>query len=173
VILGSTKEEVDRLLGKPVMEPNILGLNHAGEKTFAHPQGPFDVLVGYFDGIARTMAVIRRRGPLTPLAPSEISAALALNAPASTWKIERVPAPPKPSASAAKKTKKTTAKSSRGGPATYFSHIERDPKIKDRVTREMFGFMPGGAPWAFFYLPVVDGGMPLIPGEWAVAQKLG
>lgn len=170
MLLGSTKEEIDRLLGKPIMHPNLLGLNHAKEKTFAYPQGAFDVVVGYFGDVARTMAVVRKKGPLVPLTPAELSSALALNAPATLWTIETAAIPtPKPRTS---KTKQTPAKSKPRGPTTYFSYVERDPKIKDKVTRELFGFMPGNAPYAFFYLPVLEGHPHVLPSEWAVDNKL-
>ncbi|MEX1117210.1 MAG: hypothetical protein WEB60_00310 [Terrimicrobiaceae bacterium] len=172
MILASKKSEVDRLLGKPVLTTNLLGLNHSGEKAFSYPLGAFDIIVGYINDIARYMALVRKRGPMVALTPSELSAAMALNAPAALWVLETAAVPaPKPATS---KSKKTPAKIKTGdGPTTYLSYIERDPKIKDRVTKELFGWVPADAPYAFFFLPNIDGQLPLVPSEWAVDQKLG
>jgi len=172
MILGSKKPEVDRLLGKPVLTANVLGLNHAGERAFSYPQGAFDIIVGYLNDIARYMALVRKRGPMVALTPSELSAAMTLNAPAALWTLETAAVPiPKSSSS---KSKKAPAKiKSSAGPTTYLSYTERDPKIKDRVTKELFGWMPAASPYAFFYQPSLEGQLPLVPSEWAVEQKLG
>jgi hypothetical protein len=172
MILGAKKPEVDRLLGKPVLSPNLLGLNHSGEKAFAYPQGAFEIVVGYLNDIARYVALVRKRGPMVALTPSELSAALTLNAPAALWTLETPSAPaPKPTTS---KSKKTPSKIKTGaGPTTYLTYTERDPKVKDRVTKELFGWVPGASPYAFFYLPNLEGQLPIIPSEWALDQKLG
>ncbi len=172
MILGTKKAEVDRLLGKPVLTANILGLNHSGEKAFSYPQGAFEIIVGYINDIARYVALVRKRGPLVALTPSELSAAMTLNAPAALWALETAAVPtPKPATS---KSKKTPAKIKTGaGPTTYLTYIERDPKVKDRVTKELFGWVPAASPYAFFYLPSLEGQLPLVPSEWAVEQKLG
>jgi len=169
MLLGSKKSEVDRLLGKPVMAPNLLGLNLAGEKAFRYGLGDFDILVGFFGDMARYMAVLRDGGPRVALSPSELSSALALNAPATLWTIEQADPPPpaKPV-----KGKKPPVKLIPKGATTYLSFAERDPKIKEAVTREIFGFAPGDAPYAFFYLPVLQGQPPVLPSEWTVNQKL-
>ncbi len=172
MILGTKKAEVDRLLGNPVLSTNILGLNHSGEKAFSYPQGAFEIIVGYINDMARYMALVRKRGPMVALTPSELSAALTLNAPAAMWTLETsaVPAPKR----ADSKSKATPAKIKAGaGPTTYLSYTERDPKIKDRVTKELFGWVPAASPYAFFYQPNLEGQLPLVPSEWAVEQKLG
>lgn len=175
MMLGSTKAEVDRLLGTPLMAKNLLGLTHAGEKAYRYRQGSFDVVVGFLGGIARYMAVVRARGPQVPLSPSELSAALALNAPASEWVMEASPTPPKKTASStsASKSSKSAVKGGRPVSSVYLSHIERDPKAKDRVLREMFGWASASSPYAFFHLPALSGQPPVLPDEWAVHQALG
>lgn len=170
MLLGSNKSEVDRLLGKPVMARNVLGLGPTGEKAYLYPQGDFDVLVGFFGDIARYMAVSRKKGPQVALSPAEVSSALALNAPAALWTIEQADPPPP---AKAVKGKKTPVKIFPKGPTAYFAYAERDPKIKDTVTREIFGFAPANAPYAFFYLPVLANHPPILPSEWGVDQKLG
>jgi hypothetical protein len=59
MLLGSTKPETDRFLGKPVMARNIFGLT--GEKAFKYRQGDFDVVVGFLNDLARYCASVRRR----------------------------------------------------------------------------------------------------------------
>lgn len=172
MILGTKKTEVDRLLGKPVLSPNLLGLNHSGEKAFAYPQGAFEIIVGYINDIARYVALVRKRGPMVALTPSELSAALALNAPAALWTLETA-AEPKPKPAASKSKKSPTRIKTAAGPTTYLSYTERDPKIKDKVTKEVFGWVSATSPYAFFYLPGLDGQLPIIPSEWAIDQKLG
>jgi hypothetical protein len=173
MVLGSNKASVDVRLGKPVMAQNVLGMTHAGEKAWLYRHGAFDILVGFFHDIARYLVVRRTSGPQLPLAPSELAAALALNAPASQWVIEQGALPEPPKTAAAARKKKTPAKINPGGPTTYFTYVETNPKDKNSVTRELFGFMPADEAFAFFSLPVLDDQPPLISSEWAVKQKLG
>jgi hypothetical protein len=165
MILGSTKTEVDRLLGRPTLGRGLTGA--PGEKTWAYAQGDFEILVGYLNAIARTMAVVRRRGPNTPLTAAELSGALALNAPASLWALEVPDAPAKKTPEPRRKPRIATS------PTTYLSYVEKDPKAKDRVLREVRGWMPGTEPYVFFFLPSLDGQPPVLPSEWGVQQAIG
>lgn len=165
MLLGSSKSEVDRLLGRPVMARSVLGLK--GEKAWAYGQGDFEILVGYLNDIARYCAMKRRRGPNTELTPAELAGALAFNAPASLWTIEIPDAPKKPATPPRRKP------ATESHPTSYLAYVERDPKAKDRVLREIRGWMPGGKPYAFFFLPALDGQPPILPSEWGVRQALG
>ncbi len=165
MLLGSTKAELDRLLGKPVMAQNVLAL--PGEKACSYPWGDFEVVVGFLNDLARYNAVKRRRGPNTPLSPAELAGALALNAPASLWSVEVPEVPVKKSPEPRRKTKVEEK------PAAYFSYVEKDPKVKEKVVRELRGWMPGNQPYAFFYQPSFDGQPPLLVSEWGVHQALG
>jgi len=165
MLLGSTKAELDRLLGKPVMARNVLGL--PGEKAWSYARGDFEIIVGFLNGVARYCAVKRRRGPNTALTAAELGGALALNAPASLWTIETPDVPVKKMQEPRRKTKIETP------PASYFTYVEKDPKVKDKVLHEIHGWMPGGKPYAFFTLPTLDGQPPLLVSEWGVHQTLG
>jgi hypothetical protein len=166
MILGRSKTEVDRLLGRGALARNIVGLD--GEKSYGHAVGDFEFVVGYLDGVARYWAAKRRRGPLVPFTSSEMASLLALEAPAGLWKTEERGGP----APAARTTKPVRRQSARP-PSLSFLLTERDPKIKDRIVREVLGFAPGGAPYAFFFLPVTEGGRPMLVTEWAVQKALG
>jgi len=165
MLLGSTKAELDRLLGKPVMGRNVIGL--PGEKAWSYARGDFEILVGFLNDVARYNAVKRRRGPNTALTSSELGGALALNAPSSLWTIETPDVPLKKAPEPRRKTKTESL------PASSFTYVEKDPKVKDKVLREIHGWMPGGKPYAFFYLPTLDGQPPLLVSEWGVHQTLG
>lgn len=165
MILGSTKTALDRLLGKPVMTRTVFGL--PGEKAWSYAWGDFDIVVGYLNDLARYMAVKRRRGPNTEFTPAELAGVLALNAPASQWTVDIPDAVKKPATPPRRKPATT------GLPSQYFSHAEKDPKIKDKVLREIRGWMPGGKPYAFFYEPAQDGQPPLLVSEWGVHQAIG
>ncbi len=165
MILGSKKAEIDALLGKPVMSKNLLGL--PGEKAWAYTLGDFSVIVGFLHETARYLAVKRRNGPGNSFSPAELGGVLALNAPASQWTLEKPDSPAKKVADPKRKTKIEVE------PTTYFSFVEKDPKNKEKVLREIRGWMPGSKPHAFFYLPSIEGGQPLLVSEWAVDQKLG
>lgn len=165
MLLGSSKTDVDLLLGKPVLAHNVLGL--AGEKAWTYAQGDFAITVGYLNDIARYCAMKRRRGPGTEFTPAELAGVLAFNAPASLWTLEVPEAPKKPAAPPRRKPATETR------PTTYLSHVEKDPKVKDRVLREIRGWMPGGKPYAFFFLPALEGQPPILASEWGVHQALG
>jgi hypothetical protein len=165
MLLGSTKPEIDRLLGKPLMARNVFGLT--GEKAFKYRQGDFDVVVGYLNDIARYCATVRQGGPVKELSPSELSIVLSLNAPAALWTIEVSEAPAKTSA------KGKAVRTTQPLRTTYLSYVERDPKLKDKVLREIHGWMPARKGYAFFCLPAMEGHPPLLASEWAVNQALG
>ena len=71
---------------------SLLGV--PGEEVWAWKVGDFDLLVSFLGDTARAMAVKRNGGPKTALSPSEISAVLALNAPAALWSIQSEAPPP-------------------------------------------------------------------------------
>lgn len=167
MLLGSPKSEMDRQLGKPVFAPNLLGI--PGEKTYGYSLGAFEIQVGFVNDIARTMAVVRRQGPNTALTPAERSSALALNAPAASWTSETAP----PAKVPASKSKTASKKGLTKPPTTYFSHSPRDPKTKEILTPELFGWAPGDKPFAFFHLPVLENQPPILPDEWSIRQRLG
>ena len=173
MLLGSDKASIDRRLGKPVMAQNVLGMAHAGEKAWLYRHGAFEIIIGYFNDIARYLVVRRTSGPRVPLAPSELAAALAINAPASLWVIEQGAIPEPPRTAAESRRKKTPAKLNPAGPTTYFTYVENNGGPKGAVTRELFGFMPSDEAFAFFSLPVLEDQPPLISSEWEVRQKLG
>lgn len=165
MLLGSTKAELDRLLGKPVMARNLFGL--PGEKAYSYPQGDFRVVVGFLHDLARYAAVVRDGGPDTSLTPAELAGALALNAPASLWAIEVPDAPKKP----APATRRKPATSPR--PTSYLRYVEPSTKKNGPVETEIHGWMPGNEPYVFFYLPHLAGQPPLLASEWGVHQGLG
>ncbi|MCX7869447.1 MAG: hypothetical protein N2322_05785, partial [Terrimicrobiaceae bacterium] len=168
MILGASKEDLEARLGRGVMGRALLDM--PGERAWAWRVGDFDLVVSFLDGMARAMAVKRRGGPMAPLSPSELSAILALNGPAALWSVHNeAPEPPAPARGAKARPSRTlNAK----GPDRHFTLVEKDPKAKDRVHREIFGFSPGGAPFAFFYLPVAGGAPPVLPSEAAIIGKL-
>jgi hypothetical protein len=165
MILGSPKDTLDQLLGRPILGRTLTGT--PGEKTWTYPQGDFDLTVGFVNDLARTMAAVRRRGPSAPLTAAELAGVLALNGPSSQWTLEIAAAPAKKGPEPRRKSR--TAER----PTTYLSLVEKDPKTKDRVLREIQGWMPGGEPYAFFFLPALDGQPPVLVSEWGVHQALG
>jgi hypothetical protein len=169
MLLTSTKSEIDRLLGKPVMGRNIFGL--AGERAFKYRQGDFDIVVGFLNDVARYCASVRRSGPLKELSPSELAIVLSLNAPAALWTVEMAEAPARTARTTAKG--KAAAKTTQPLRTTYLRYVERDPKIKDKIIFEIQGWMPARKAYAFFCLPAMDGQPPLLASEWAVNQGVG
>ena len=165
MLLGSTKPEIDRFLGKPLMARNIFGLT--GEKAFKYRQGDFDVVAGFLNDVARYCASVRRSGPLRELSSPELSIVLSLNAPAALWSVQVSEAPAKtaPKGKAPKATQPMRT--------TYLRYVERDPKIKDKIVSEIIGWMPARKAYAFFCLPALNGQPPLLASEWAVNQALG
>ncbi|GAB4178428.1 MAG: hypothetical protein Fur0032_18930 [Terrimicrobiaceae bacterium] len=170
MILGARKPSIDKLLGRPAMAGNLLDMTVAGEKAFLYSMGPFELIVGYFGDVARYMAIRRKQGPRARLTPTELAAALALNAPAVLWTSQPGEIPAQTGKSTTKKS--AAAKVSARLPTTYFSFVERDPKVKEKVLREILGWQPSEGAYAFFYLPALEGALPLVPAEWAVHQKL-
>ena len=164
MLLGSTKPETDRFLGKPMMARNIFGLT--GEEAFKYREGDFDVIVGFLNNLARYCASVRRSGPLKELSPSELSIVLSLNAPAALWSVQvsEATAPP-----ARRKSTKATTQPLK---TTYLRYVERDQNIKDKVLYEIVGWMPARKAYAFFCIPALEGQPPLLATEWAVNQAL-
>ncbi len=138
MLLTSTKSEIDRLLGNPVMGRNILGLS--GERAFKYRQGDFDIVVGFLNDVARYCASVRRSGPLKELSPPELAIVLSLNAPAALWTVEMAETP----ASTTRTTARgRTAKTTQPLRTTYLRYVERDPKIKDKVSSRNSGVDAG------------------------------
>lgn len=165
MLLGSTKAELDKLLGKPVMARNVFG--RPGEKAFSYSQGDFRVVVGFLHDIARYVAVLRDGGPNTSFSPAELAGALSLNAPASLWTID-VPDAPKKAPPPSRRKSATPPR-----PTTYLTYVEPSTKKSDPVGTEIHGWMPGKEPYVFFYLPQLEGQPPLLVSEWGVQQALG
>ena len=158
-VLGSNKQTVDALLGSPVMARGLLGMSAQGEKAYSYPQAGDDVVVGFFDDVARYLAVIRAKGPKTGFSPGEMTSILALNGPPDSWKSEQSQAAAgKPS----KPTKKTVPSES---PATYYSLSDKD--------RQIIGWQPGNKPFVFFLLPSYPNQPHLLLNEWQVERAIG
>jgi hypothetical protein len=162
VLLGSDKASVDALLGPPVMAPGILGMTGQGEKAYRYSQAGDDVIVGFFDGIARYLAVVRNKGPKGPFSPAEMSSILALNGAPLDWEREVV-GEEKPSAQTktAAKTVKRTISPAR--PDTYFTSADQS----------VVGWQPGDKPFVFFLRPSYPGQPHLLLNEWQVARAIG
>lgn len=159
-ILGSSKADVDKILGRPVMARGLLGMTAQGEKAYAYNQGGDALVVGYFSDVARYLAVIRSSGPKVPFSPAETASILALNGSPSLWESEQ--AAPKTPAAAKKVVKKSV---SPARPSTYFSlpHSRGD----------IVGWQPGDKPFLFFLLPAYPGHPHLLLNEWLVARAIG
>jgi hypothetical protein len=159
-LLGSNKASVEALLGHSMMAKSLIGMTAQGEKAYAYPQAGDDVVVGFFDDVARYLAVIRARGPKTGFSPAEISSILALNGAPAEWKSEKSEDhTPAKSSKAAKET------ISPNQPATYFSFSDKD--------RHMIGWQPGDKPFVFFLLPAYPGQPHILLNEWQIARAIG
>ncbi len=158
-VLGSNKQAVDALLGKPVMARALLGMTAQGEKAYAYSQSGNEIIVGFFDDIARYLAVTRTKGPLTGFSPAEISSILALNAPADRWISEK---PDRP-ASSAKTSKAAKPPKSASSPTSFFLP-GKDGGI--------VGWQPGDEPFVFFLQPSYPNQPHLLLNEWQVRRAL-
>ena len=58
------------------MARGLLGMTAQGEKAYGYPQPGDDIVVGFFDDVARYLAVIRSKGPMTGFSPAEMSSIL-------------------------------------------------------------------------------------------------
>lgn len=161
VVLGSSKQVVDALLGKPVMARGLLGMTAQGEKAYTYPQAGNDIIVGFFDDAARYLAVIRTKGPKTEFSPAEMSSILALNGPVGSWKSEQSQAPA-PAGKSSKPTKKSVPAEI---PSTYFTLSDKD--------RQILGWQPGGKPFVFFLQPSYPGQPHILLNEWQVERAIG
>ena len=159
MLLGSSKAEVDALLGRPVMADSVLDMTSRGEKTYSYAQGADNIIVGFFDNVARYMAVTRSRAPKNGFSPAEMASILSLNAPSSEWKKETAD-----ESSGSKTAKRQT--NNPQPPSNYYSF--NDPKLKF----EIIGWEPGGRPFTFFFTPSWTGQMPIVLDEWQVAKAL-
>ena len=158
VVLGSSKRTVDAMLGSPVMARDLLGMSAQGEKAYSYPQAGDDIVVGFFDDVARYLAVIRSKGPKTGFSPGEMSSILALNGPPDSWKSEQVTA----SATVAKPAKKPAPAAQ---PSTYYSLSDKD--------RQIIGWQPGDKPFVFFLLPTYPNQPHILLNEWQVERAIG
>jgi len=142
------------------MARGLLGMTAQGEKAYAYPQAGDDIVVGFFDDVARYLAVIRERGPKSGFSPAEMSSILALNAPADRWQAETVaPAAPAKSSKAPRKTV------SPAPPSTYYSLSENGSQI--------VGWQPGDKPFVFFLLPSYPGQQHILLNEWQIERAVG
>lgn len=142
------------------MARGLLGMTAQGEKAYAYPQAGDDIVVGFFGGVARYMAVIRERGPKTGFSPAEMSSILALNAPVDRWKSETVE--PTAPAKSSKTPKRTVPPAS---PSTYYTLSENG--------RQIVGWQPGDKPFVFFLLPAYPGQPHILLNEWQIARAIG
>ena len=161
VVLGSNKQAVDALLGSSVMARGLLGMTAQGEKAYGYPQPGDDIVVGFFDDVARYLAVIRTKGPLTAFSPAEMSSILALNGPPDLWKSEQAEV----AASTARVSKPVKKPSPSGPTTTYYSLSDKD--------RQIIGWQPGDKPFVFFLLPSYPGQPSILLNEWQVARAIG
>jgi len=159
-VLGSSKATVNALLGSPVMARSLLGMTSQGEKAYSYRQSGDDVIVGFFDDVARYLAVIRQRGPQSGFSPAEISTILALNGMPSEWKSEVSEAPAPAKSSKAMKQVISPAR-----PSTYFSFSDK--------ARSVVGWQPGDRPFVFFLLPAYPGQPHILLNEWQVVRAIG
>jgi hypothetical protein len=160
VILGSDKSSVDALLGHSVMARSLLGMTAQGEKAYAYPQAGDEVIVGFFDDVARYLAVVRTKGPKNGFSPAEMQSILALNGAPDRWTSEKSAA-----ATPAKSAKSLKKSASPQVPTTYFSLSDNG--------RHLLGWQPGDKPFAFFLLPAYPGQPSLLLNEWLVARAIG
>ena len=160
VLLGANKASVEALLGRPVMARSLLGMTAQGEKACAYPQAGDDVIVGFFDDVARYLAVVRKRGPRTGFSPAEMASILALNGAPADWKAEK---PVRTQAKTSQAAKKTAPPDQ--NPTTYFSLSGND--------RHVIGWQPGDKPFVFFLLPAYPGQPHLLLNEWQIARAIG
>jgi hypothetical protein len=146
------------MLGSPVMARDLLGMSAQGEKAYSYPQAGDDIVVGFFDDVARYLAVIRSKGPKIGFSPGEMSSVLALNGPPDAWKSEQAAATTK----VAKPTKKTVPADP---PSTYYSLSDKD--------RQIIGWQPGDKPFVFFLLPTYPNQPHILLNEWQVERAIG
>jgi len=160
-LLGSDKAAVDALLGRPVMAQGILGMTGAGEKAYRYSQAGDDIIVGFFDNVARYLAVVRNKGPKTPFSPAEMSSILSLNGSPMDWEREVVE---EKSAAQPKTTSKVARRTiSPGRPNTYFTSADQS----------VVGWQPGDKPFVFFLRPSHPAQSHLLLNEWQVARAIG
>jgi len=141
------------------MAPSVLGMTPRGEKAYSYSHGADTIVVGFFDNVARYLAVTRNHGPKGGFSPAEMASILALNAPSSQWKRETADQPASP------KTSKRPA-AIQPAPSNYYSFS--DPKLKI----EILGWEPGGKPFTFFFIPAWPGQQPILLNEAQVATAL-
>ena len=144
------------------MARSLLGMTAQGENAYSYPQSGDDIIVGFFDDVARYLAVIRTAGPKSGFSPAEMSSILALNGPATDWKSVLSEARGPTTAKASKVVKKTISPEL---PSTYYSLP--DPE------RPVIGWKPGDKPFAFFLLPAYPGQPHILLNEWQVARAIG
>ena len=141
------------------MARGLLGMTAQGEKAYTYPQPGDDIIVGFFDDVARYIAVVRTDGPMTGFSPAEMSSILALNGPPDLWKSEQAEAS---TARASKPVKKPVPD---GQSSTYYSLSDKD--------RQIIGWQPGDKPFVFFLLPSYPGQPNIVLNEWQVERAIG
>ena len=143
----------------------VLGLNKA-EEARQHDFGACTLIVGYINGIARYLAVLKKSGPLTPFSIGELEGVMNLVAPSSLWK--ETTAAKEPEAVRPANSRRRTTKPSR--PTRHFRYVEKEPK-SETVKFEVLAWLPGEKPYAFCYIPA--GTPPIFATEYQVQAALG
>ncbi len=144
------------------MARSLLGMTAQGEKAYSYPQSGDDIIVGFFDDVARYVAVVRKQGPRSAFSPAEMSSILALNGPAAQWKSEKSETVSTGPVKSSKVVKKTISPEL---PSTYFSFADPD--------RPLIGWQPGDKPFVFFLLPAYPGQPHILLNEWQIARAIG
>ncbi|MEI6279105.1 MAG: hypothetical protein WCQ16_06955 [Verrucomicrobiae bacterium] len=143
------------------MARSLLGMTAQGEKAYAYSQGGDEIIVGFFDDVARYLAVVRKSGaPESGFSPAEMDSILALNGPPADWKSEKSGDPAQ--AKISKAGKKTISPDQ---PSTCFSFTDN--------VRHVIGWQPGDKPFVFFLLPSYPGQPHILLNEWQVARAIG
>ena len=142
------------------MAPSLVDMTSRGEKTYSYEQGSTTITVGFFDNVARYMAIARSTGPKCGFSPAEMASILSLNAPSGQWKKEISSVDPVTKSS--KHIEINTPEAS-----TYYTLS--DPKLKS----EVLGWEPGGKPFTFFFTPAWPGQQPIVLNEWQVMKSIG
>ncbi len=128
-----------------------------GERAYGYPQPGDDIVVGFFDDVARYLTVVRTNAPTTGFSPGEMSSILSLNGPPDSWKSE---------VSATSNTPKPAKKPAPAdSPTTYYFLSE--------IGRQIIGWQPCNKPFVFFLLPSYPGQPSILLNEWQIARAIG
>jgi hypothetical protein len=165
MILLEKPETIEAIFGKSAPHRMVLGFNRI-EQARQYPLGASTLVVGYINGIARYLAVLKKDGPKTPFTVVELEGVLNLVAPSSLWK--ETTAPKEPVAVRPANPRRRTTKPSQ--PTRYFKYVDKDAK-SNAVNFEVLAWLPGEDAYAFCYIP--SGTPPLFVTEHQVHNALG